>query len=122
MAGNHGSHDLCDKEHERRVEARVQDLLEAVDNSPPERIRPCDLQKLINFLKLERPAKLMVFQTECFRRLPRQPLVHLKHLINHCMRISHFPTSWKDAKFIALPKPGGKKSYPRNRPSRPIGL
>jgi hypothetical protein len=26
--------------------------LEAVDNNPPERIRPCDLQKLINSLKL----------------------------------------------------------------------
>jgi hypothetical protein len=37
-------HHLCDKNHERRVKARVQALLEAVDNNPPERIRPCDLQ------------------------------------------------------------------------------
>jgi hypothetical protein len=36
-------HDLCDDNHEQRVEARVQTLLEAVDNNPPERIRPCDL-------------------------------------------------------------------------------
>jgi hypothetical protein len=47
-------HDLCDKNHERRVKARVQALLEAVDNNPPERIRPCDLQKLINSLKLKK--------------------------------------------------------------------
>jgi hypothetical protein len=40
-------HDLCDENHERRVEARVQALLKAVDNKPPERIRPCDLRKLI---------------------------------------------------------------------------
>jgi hypothetical protein len=45
-------HDLCDDNHERRVEARVQALLETVDNDPPQRIRPCDLQKLINSLKL----------------------------------------------------------------------
>jgi hypothetical protein len=31
-------HDLCDYNHERRVEARVQALLETVDNSPPKRV------------------------------------------------------------------------------------
>jgi hypothetical protein len=33
-------HDLCDENHEWRVEARVKTLLEAVDNKPPERIKP----------------------------------------------------------------------------------
>jgi hypothetical protein len=28
-------HDLCDENHERQVEARVQALLEAVDSDPP---------------------------------------------------------------------------------------
>jgi hypothetical protein len=36
------------------VDARVQDLLEAADSDPPERIRPCDLQKLLNTLKLKK--------------------------------------------------------------------
>jgi hypothetical protein len=47
-------HDLCDENHERRVEARVQTLLEAVDSKPPEIIRPCDIQKLISSLKLRK--------------------------------------------------------------------
>jgi hypothetical protein len=34
------------------MEGRVQALLEAVDNKPPERRRPCDLQKRVNSLKL----------------------------------------------------------------------
>jgi hypothetical protein len=34
---------MCEENHERQVEARVQALLEAVDSDPPERIRPCDL-------------------------------------------------------------------------------
>jgi hypothetical protein len=45
-------HDLYDENHEWRVEARVQALLAAVHNHPPERIQPCDLQKVINSLKL----------------------------------------------------------------------
>jgi hypothetical protein len=35
------------------VEARDQALLEAEDNDFPEKIKPCDLQKLINTLKLK---------------------------------------------------------------------
>jgi hypothetical protein len=51
-------HDLCDGHNERRVEARVQALLEAVENKPTERIRPCDLQKLINSLKLRKSCEI----------------------------------------------------------------
>jgi hypothetical protein len=35
---------LCEENHERRVEAQVQALFEAVDNSPPEKARPCGAQ------------------------------------------------------------------------------
>jgi hypothetical protein len=34
------SHELCDENHKRRVEARVQAFLETVDKNCPERIRP----------------------------------------------------------------------------------
>jgi hypothetical protein len=47
-------HDLCDENHERRFEAKAQALLETVDKNPPQRIRPCDVQKLINSLKLRK--------------------------------------------------------------------
>jgi hypothetical protein len=45
-------HDLCEEDHERRVVARIQALSEPVDNSPPERERPYEVQKIINSLKL----------------------------------------------------------------------
>jgi hypothetical protein len=41
------NHYLCDENHDHRVENRVQALFEAVDNKPPERIRPCCFLKLI---------------------------------------------------------------------------
>jgi hypothetical protein len=47
-------HDLYDENHERRVEARVHALLNSVYDNPPQKIRPCDLKKLINSLKLRK--------------------------------------------------------------------
>jgi hypothetical protein len=49
-------HELCDENHERQVEAEVEALLETVDKNSPQSIRPCDVQKKLN------PLKLMAFQ------------------------------------------------------------
>jgi hypothetical protein len=84
-------HDLCDENHEQQVEARVQALLETVNNNHPERIRPCDLKKLVNFLKSKKACGIDGIPNECLRHLPRRPLVHLTHLFNHCLRLSYFP-------------------------------
>jgi len=43
-------HDLCDENHERNVEARVQRLFEVADNTPP---RKSDVQKLAKFIKTD---------------------------------------------------------------------
>jgi hypothetical protein len=47
-------HDLCDENHERRVEAAVQALHETADNSPPVRIRPCDLTEINEVVEIEK--------------------------------------------------------------------
>jgi hypothetical protein len=102
------------------VEARIQALLETVDNNPPQRIRPCDLQKLINSLKLRKACGIDGIPNECLRHLPRRPLVHLTHLFKHCLRLSHFPNPWKEAKVITLPKPDRDPRFPQFL--RPISL
>jgi hypothetical protein len=43
---------VCDSDHERRVEAQVQTPLTTVDESPPVKLRPCDVSKDIRSLKL----------------------------------------------------------------------
>jgi hypothetical protein len=42
---------------------------------------------------------------KCLRLLPRRPLVHLTHLINHYLRLGHFPAPWKEAKIITMLNP-----------------
>jgi hypothetical protein len=49
------------------VEARVQTLLKAVENNSPERIKPCDLQKLVNSLKLRKACGIDGISNECLR-------------------------------------------------------
>jgi hypothetical protein len=104
----------CDENHEQRVEARVQALLEAADNNPQQRIRPCDLQKLLNSLKLKKACGIDGIPNECLMHLARRPLVYLTRLTNHCIRLQHFPTSWKEAKVVTLPKPGKDPKFPQN--------
>jgi hypothetical protein len=81
---------------------------------------PCDLQKLISYLKLRKSCGIDGIPYACLRRLPRRPLVHLTHLFNHCLRLSHFPNPWKEAKVITLPKPSKDPKFPQNL--RPIRL
>jgi hypothetical protein len=106
-------HDLFDENHERRVEAKVQALLETVDKSPLQRIRPFDLQKVNKSLQLRKVSELDGLPNECLRHLPRRPLIHLIHLFNHYLQLSHFPNPWKEAKVITLPKPNFLNIYVR---------
>jgi hypothetical protein len=108
------SHDLCDKNHERQTETRVQAVLVSVDKTPLGRVRPCDIHKLANSLKLRRACGLDGIPNECLRRLPKRLLLHLTHLFNHCLRLSHFPKPGREAKVTTLPKPGMDPKFPQN--------
>jgi hypothetical protein len=68
------SHDKCYQNHERRVEKTVQALLAPVDDTPLEKLRPCDVHKLINSFELRKACGLDGIPNECLRHLPR-PLV-----------------------------------------------
>jgi hypothetical protein len=63
---------------------------------------------------LKKACGIDVIPNKCLRHLPRRPLVHLTHLFNQCIRLSYFPKSWKEAKVVALPKPGKDPKFPQN--------
>jgi hypothetical protein len=105
-------HKVCHTDHERRVEARVQVLLTTVDENPPVKFRPCDVSKEIQSLKLGKASGIYGIPNECLRNLQRRALVHITHSFNHCLRLCHFPAPWKEAKIIALSKPGKNPKFP----------
>jgi hypothetical protein len=65
-------HDVCEENHERRVEAGVRALFEAVETDP-EKVGPCNVQKLINSLKLRKACGNDDVTNECLTYLPRRP-------------------------------------------------
>jgi hypothetical protein len=85
----------------------VQALLASVDNTPLEKVRSCEM------LKLRKVCELDGIPNKCLRHLPRRPLVHLTHLFNHCLWLSHFPKPWKYAKVMLL-KPGKDSKFPQS--------
>jgi hypothetical protein len=76
--------------------------------------------KIITSLKPRKSCGIDGVPNKCLRHLPIRPLVHLTHLINHYVRLSNFPTPFKEANMIALPKPGKDPKFPQYL--RPISL
>jgi hypothetical protein len=80
---------------------------------PPVKLRPCDVSKEIRSFKLGKACGIDGIPNECLRHLPRRSLVHITHLFIHCLRLCHFPAPRKEAKIIALPKPGNNPNFPK---------
>jgi hypothetical protein len=70
--------------------------------------------KIQQVLVIKGPGVIVDIPNGCLKHHPRRPLVHLTHLINHRIRLSHFPSSCKEAKGLALPKPDKDPILPPN--------
>jgi hypothetical protein len=77
-----------------------------------EKVRPYDIQKFANSLKLRKACGLYGIPNECHWNTDT--------LFNLCLWLSHFPKSWMEAKLITLPKPNKDPKFPQNL--RPINL
>jgi hypothetical protein len=61
-------HELCDTDHERRVEARVQALLTTAGENSSVNFRLCDVSKEIRSLKLGKACGIDGIPNECLRQ------------------------------------------------------
>jgi hypothetical protein len=72
-------YDLREENYARRAEV----LFEAMDKSPPEKLRPHDVPILIKTLKLTKACGTDGVPNENLRHFPRGPHVYLTYLFNH---------------------------------------
>ena len=79
--------------------------------------------EVINAIKLFKPRKapgLDGIQMILYKELPENAIKQLTQIYNSALRLGYFPTHFKTAKVIMIPKPNKTRDNPRNY--RPISL
>lgn len=62
---------------------------------------------------LKAPGKDRI-QRKVLAKLPRKPIVNLYCIYNACIQQQYFPTQWKEAIFMPIPKPKNDADKPEN--------
>ncbi|XP_016664374.2 uncharacterized protein LOC100161354 isoform X2 [Acyrthosiphon pisum] len=81
---------------------------------------PGSVQLIIKHLpKRKAPGEDLITNT-ALKLLPKNKLLTLTNILNGCLRLNYFPSTWKKAVIISIHKPGKDHSLPENY--RPIAL
>lgn len=107
-------------ECENLVYSRLRQYIEEKPYSVPHQITPEDIISDIRKLKNNKAPGMHEIPNLAVKHFPPLAVCVLTAIINATLRLAHFPTPWKEAKIIALPKPGKDLSVPSNY--RPISL
>jgi endonuclease/exonuclease/phosphatase (EEP) superfamily protein YafD len=94
-------------------------MLHPKDNNP-KKYRPSQIRNMLKKLKKRKAPGHDDIPNEALTNLPDPAVKLLTSIINAMLKTGHFPTDWKLAKVLMLPKPGKDHSDPNNY--RPISL
>lgn len=81
---------------------------------------PTEVRKIIQHRKGSSAPGADGISNDHLKHMPRKPLVLLTRIINSCLLLQFFPTQWKTARLVPIPKPGKDHKLPENY--RPISL
>lgn len=79
-----------------------------------------EIRSIVRKLKNSKSPGLDKIHNNLLKRLPPIGFVYLVHIVNWCLKLSYFPSKWKEAKVIGILKPGKPPSQPDSY--RPISL
>ncbi|KAL4141964.1 hypothetical protein QTP88_004500 [Uroleucon formosanum] len=71
---------------------------------PVKHFTPNDIKFVINQCSLKKSPGYDLITAEVARCLPKRAIVHLSHIFNSILRLSHFPSLWKFSTIILVPK------------------
>lgn len=83
-------------------------------------VRPAEIRETLSCLKTRKSAGDDGIHNLLLKNLSQKAVVYLTKILNGCLYLGYFPSSWKTAKVIALKKPGKDGTLPINY--RPISL
>ncbi|KXJ81798.1 hypothetical protein RP20_CCG017824 [Aedes albopictus] len=82
--------------------------------------KPTEIKEIIKRLKSKKSPGQDGIRNALLKHLPRKGLVYLTKIFNGCIRLMYFPSMWKHAIVVAIPKPKKDVTLPTNY--RPISL
>lgn len=86
----------------------------------PELTTPAEVRHIITQLGTHSAPGADGITNSHLKHLPRKPIVLLTRIFNSCFIHGYFPSAWKIARVVPIPKPGKDHSVPSNY--RPISL
>ncbi|KAJ2952282.1 hypothetical protein O0L34_g4563 [Tuta absoluta] len=89
-------------------------------NDSPNLARPAEIRKLLRKLKPRKAPGHDGINNALLRNISQKAIVLLTKILNACLTLGYFPSSWKLAKVIAIKKPGKDPTMPTSY--RPISL
>jgi retron-type reverse transcriptase len=110
----------ADLDHIERIERRVEIILSGQHDTPNTPASPEEVRGIIGTLKVKKAPGPDKIPNTALKLLPDKAVVALTAIINASLRFCHFPSRWKSANVIFIPKPGKDLLFPQNY--RPISL
>lgn len=111
---------IAQREHERTTRQLVERIRMAEAQVPPRLTTPSEVRTIIRNLHPNKAPGVDKISNHHLKNLPRKPLVLLTRIYNGCLLTRYFPTAWKIAKVVPIPKPRKDTTIATNY--RPISL
>jgi reverse transcriptase-like protein/endonuclease/exonuclease/phosphatase family protein len=110
-----------DPDHEEAVENINRDLRRSQNlDLPIDPVTHREVRSIIKNLKPKSAPGPDNISNRVLKHLPRKGIVAITNISNAIMRLGYFPSRWKEAIVIMIPKPGKNHIFPQNH--RPISL
>lgn len=107
-------------DHIEYVEKHVRRALQHSDNTIPKHITPAETRALLDRLPIHKAPGPDCIPNKALRSLGKKGTVALTNIFNSALRLRHFPTKWRTADVIVIPKSGNNLNFSQNY--RPISL
>lgn len=104
------------------VNRTMEDLANSteINIDPSTLTKPSEIKEIIKRLKSKKSPGQDGIRNVLLKNLPRKGLVYLTKVFNGCIKLMHFPSIWKHATVVGIPKPKQVVTLPTNY--RPISL
>jgi hypothetical protein len=110
----------ADLDHIEQIERQVRDILSRQTQTSATPTSPAKVRKIMGSLKVKKAPGPDNIPNKALKLLPDKVVVALTRIINASLRLFHFPSWWKKANVIFIPKPEKDPKFPQNH--RPISL